>query len=213
MNYDIHDNHSVPYTVRVTDKLEVLVKDEVKLTFNHDQIWMPDDGHVILIRVGDEYVFIGSSIFKFTTNSVITEFHSEIGNNDVPYPYAVDASGKLYMLIEDAIVTPRKPWVTQFTDMYRYYYSVATITEMPGFHQPVFKNFRGISDWYLGGDPYCMRYTINFDYDDLVQRLGAMTIRKHGNLSPLSKIDYDNIMLEFGMLAGIEKLEKQVIEI
>lgn len=50
------------------------------------------DGNSILVQPKEnelEYVFIGSTIFSFTTNTPIHTFYSPIGNNVVPYPYAV----------------------------------------------------------------------------------------------------------------------------
>ena len=56
---------------------------------------------------GDKYIYIGSEIYSFTTGNgkenAIVKYISPIGNNDVPYPYAI--SGKYtYLMIEDVIL-------------------------------------------------------------------------------------------------------------
>lgn len=59
------------------------------------------DGNCILIRptIELEYYLICCSIIKFKTDYKITTFISHIGNNLVPYPYAI-AKNKVYLLIE-----------------------------------------------------------------------------------------------------------------
>lgn len=45
------------------------------------------------------YVYIGSSIYEFTTKQPITEFESPIGNNYVPYPAAL-SDKEVFFLVE-----------------------------------------------------------------------------------------------------------------
>ena len=48
------------------------------------------DGNSILLNTKDnEYVFIQTSIIKFTTSDTINEFYSPVGYNDVPYPVGI----------------------------------------------------------------------------------------------------------------------------
>ena len=47
-------------------------------------------GNSILIEEDPlQYVFIGDSLFEFSTDEPINFFFSPIGNSDVPYPYAI----------------------------------------------------------------------------------------------------------------------------
>lgn len=60
----------------------------------HGSKW---DGNSILLRVAEEsgkhtYVLIGDSVTEFETDEPIIEFVSSVGNNCVPYPYAVSKS-------------------------------------------------------------------------------------------------------------------------
>jgi hypothetical protein len=56
------------------------------------------EGNSILLRTGDRFVYIGHDISAFAAmpGDTIKAFYSDIGNNDVPYPYAV---GKDYIYI------------------------------------------------------------------------------------------------------------------
>lgn len=68
-------------------------------------------GNSILInKTGREYVFIGEMIYSFIAKDHIVEYHSPIGNSDVPYPFAI---GKeyVYFMIEYKVID-----VTAFDD-------------------------------------------------------------------------------------------------
>lgn len=85
-------------------------------------------GNTILIKriTGDnEYVYIGERVLIFHTYSPIVKYESPVGNNDVPYPYAIDTFGNYYLLIENVVLlSPNKP---QNMDVYTYYYSIRKI--------------------------------------------------------------------------------------
>jgi hypothetical protein len=66
------------------------------------QIGPEYDGNSILIRPSKdklEYIFIHASIMRFCTDSPVFRFHSPMGNNNVPYPYAITGT-KLISLVE-----------------------------------------------------------------------------------------------------------------
>lgn len=83
------------------------------------------NGNSILLELPDgKCVFIGESIYQFTPTSNIVSYCSPVGNNDVPYPFALDNENIYFML--DAKYVPVKylPKLnkTQMTDLYSYYY-------------------------------------------------------------------------------------------
>lgn len=85
------------------------------------------DGNSVLIKIEtNKYVFIGNSIFSFNTNSQIISYFSPIGNNDVPYPYAILENGDIYLMIEHVILKNNLNLINymsnQFNDPYSYYY-------------------------------------------------------------------------------------------
>jgi hypothetical protein len=86
------------------------------------------DGNSVLIKLGTnddkyEYVYIGSEIFNFTTEDEILEYHSPIGNSDVPYPYAVGAKNTYLMLDQRCILNSDLPEFDHVgTNVYTIYY-------------------------------------------------------------------------------------------
>ena len=82
----------------------------------------PDfDGNSLLLDMGDnEYIYFGSTHFTFKSRSAITEYVSPVGNNDVPYPYAVDEDDNVYLMLENVVVSgvPQE----ERDDVYRFYY-------------------------------------------------------------------------------------------
>jgi hypothetical protein len=65
------------------------------------------DGNSILVQLTSDtkkniykYLFIGCSIMEFMTSYEIVKYSSPVGNNDVPYPYAIDTMGNAYLMTE-----------------------------------------------------------------------------------------------------------------
>lgn len=68
-----------------------------------------EKGNSILVETGEiQYTYIGESIYSFTSIQPIKEYFSPIGNNDVPYPYAIDIHKNIYLMIENTILIPYK---------------------------------------------------------------------------------------------------------
>jgi hypothetical protein len=73
----------------------------------YDGYYPEDDGNTILVETGDKtYTFIGLMIYSFTSFEKINYYSSYIGNNDVPYPYAIDTKKNIYLMIEDVVIIP-----------------------------------------------------------------------------------------------------------
>lgn len=79
------------------------------------------EGNSILLEVGPKYVYIGSEIYQFTPmkGDTIETYYSDVGNNDVPYPYAI---GKAYVYIMLDKVAVDKSLFDMKEDIYRQYY-------------------------------------------------------------------------------------------
>jgi len=97
--------------------------------FDYDCSWSP--GNSVLLNLDNgRYVFIGNFIFEFESYGKIIEFHSPVGNNDVPYPYAIDNSTNgpyIYFFIENAIVKMDDG----FKDCHDTYWEYYTRTDKP----------------------------------------------------------------------------------
>jgi len=62
-------------------------------------------GNSVLVDLGKKrYVFVGHTVQEFTTDEPIQEFHSMVGNNDVPYPLAVGKEN-VYFLLDNKYVS------------------------------------------------------------------------------------------------------------
>ena len=139
--YEIHDNGSVPYWVEVNGKTVTILQnmDSYKMingklpeapnkTFIVDEVFVgktsptgpkSPPGTTMLFRVGSKYVYVGSEMYEFTTNDVISKFYSDLGNSDVPYPYAI---GEKYIYIMLDKVAVEKSLFDMKEDIYKQYY-------------------------------------------------------------------------------------------
>ena len=60
------------------------------LVIQYQRFLLPEDRSPVLFLVGPrQYIFAGVQVIRFTTEDEIKEFHSCLGNNSVPYEFAV----------------------------------------------------------------------------------------------------------------------------
>lgn len=81
------------------------------------------DGNSLLIQTNPtKYIFVGPYIYEFSlSDEFIVDYISHVGNNDVPYPYAVSNKERYFLMVEDVVVwnVPEK----YNDDPYTYYYN------------------------------------------------------------------------------------------
>jgi len=164
-------------------------------------------GNSILVRLKDDnYYFIGHSIFKFTTENQIVKYVSEVGNNDVPYPYAIDSKGRYYLMIEDIIL---EKITDEFKDdPYDRYYrmnlnDVTNISHLTGINN-------GEKEKYNLTFQTNPRQHYQYDW---MKDLHAIKEIEPGEFKeyPLSEDDYVQIMDEIAGKCGYKNLEKTTI--
>ncbi len=87
------------------------------------------EGNSILLLVGSKYVFIGHEIFEFSPvkGDTIEMFYSDIGNSDVPYPYAVGKT-HMYMMLDKVAV--QLDFFDLKKDIYQQFYAATTYLPM-----------------------------------------------------------------------------------
>jgi hypothetical protein len=116
------------------------------------------DGNSMLFELGRtqplRYMFIGECVRVFSTRSHITRFESPVGNNDVPYPYAVDSSGVVYLLTEGVRLTAGPYPKEVLRDPYRFYYDRGLLTPDAAVAEQGVQPFEGITKFYIGSEPY-----------------------------------------------------------
>jgi hypothetical protein len=83
------------------------------------------EGNSILLEVGAKYVYIGSEIYQFSPvkGDSIEKYYSNIGNSDVPYPYAI---GKTHIYIMLDKVAVEKSFFDMKKGIYEQYYEATT---------------------------------------------------------------------------------------
>lgn len=84
------------------------------------------DGNTVLLENNKECIFVGHIVFSFNVRHNIVKYVSELGNNDVPYPYAVDEEGYYYLLSDNVVL---KVPEEQKNDPYEYYRSHKSTAE------------------------------------------------------------------------------------
>lgn len=139
--YQIHDNGSIPFNVEILGKLVTVFENkeysQKKLfTTKADTIFIGKKsptggydglssskavGNSILLKTGNKYVYIGSKIYEFTPikGDEIIKYYSDIGNSDVPYPYAIGKT-HIYLMLEKEAV--EKSYFDMKKNIYEQYY-------------------------------------------------------------------------------------------
>lgn len=121
------------------------------------------DGNTILLHINtNTYLFIGSEIFFFESFYPIKKYVSPVGNNDVPYPYAVDELNNYYLLIENVVMRDE---TRTLEDPYDVYYAKHLITADRGRvppKDPEIKNFKDIKEYVINEDGNDERYTLTY---------------------------------------------------
>lgn len=158
------------------------------------------EGNSILLNLGNnQYVFIGQKIFSFRTNHEIVNYMSPVGNNDVPYPYAIDSQGDCYLMIEDAVIRVDDP--TKLDDPYVYYYKILE----------QIREYEGIEHMEINGEIYNFNSHPNPSktYDDLTKRLGSpIYIKFRGQEKRIiSKQEYIGILTQYNNSIGLSPLK------
>ena len=148
-SYETHDNGGRPFRVDI-DGRKVTVWKNIDGEFRHLKDFTADEvfvgkkspkggydglkpkeaeGNSILLRIGSKYVFLGHEIYEFAPipGDVIDVYYSDIGNSDVPYPYAV---GKRYMYILLDKVAVQSEFFTPKKGIYDQYYEASTFLPM-----------------------------------------------------------------------------------
>jgi hypothetical protein len=170
------------------------------------------DGNSMLFELAPgRYMFVGECIRTFGTKSPITTFVSPVGNNDVPYPFAIDGSGIVYLLTEGVRLTSGPYAKEVLQDPFEFYYARGLLT--PDFlRRSKVEPFEGITKFFIGTKRYTLRYEPfpEQDFDRLGGR-GKLYVVARGEKTPLSKEDYVGLMCRFGKQRGFAPLRSKLL--
>jgi len=152
--YYTHNNGGRPYKIVQSDKkieiYGVIIDENRKEKYdnliltvkNYKNLFTGKNGkkgNSVLIHVLDKYIYIGGYIGEFKTNEKIIEYYSPIGNNDVPYPYAVGEK-HTYLMLESKKIANKNLVVEPYEQFYN---------EKKAFVSSLFKKFNmNIKDNY-----------------------------------------------------------------
>lgn len=180
-------------------------------------------GNSILIQIDNDignssnkYVFIGYEICEFETKSKIINFVSPVGNNDVPYPYAIDKEGYYYLLMDN--VKLKIPDKYDEMDPYNYYYSAQSMTlTSNNFPTPIFPS--DIKHFYIDNQIYHMNWHPNYKNEFLrlknFNENGNSVIKviyKNGLDVILDEATYIGILSEFNTHLNAEELITNILQ-
>jgi hypothetical protein len=148
--YRIHDNGGRPFRVDIQGMKVSITKtkeeedEEHLFDFTADEIFVGKkspkggydglkpkeaEGNSVLLLVGSKYIYIGSEIYQFqpVKGDTIDTFYSDIGNSDVPYPYAIGKT-HVYILLDKVAV--EKEFFDMKQPIYQQYYEASTFLPM-----------------------------------------------------------------------------------
>ena len=173
------------------------------------------NGNSMLLHLeGLKYVFVGENVFSFTAKSPITQYSSPVGNNDVPYPWAMDEQGFRYLMISSVILSG-KLFEKGEEDPYDLFFDRGLITPDKGMVSPTppfHSQFQGITEFWIGEDQYTLKYEPHPEDDfDRLAEMGELSVVKGagGAKIKLSKDGYIKLMEDFADLAGFEALHSE----
>ncbi len=184
------------------------------------------DGSSILLKLDDNlYQYIGESIFTFNTYNEIVDFKSPVGNNDVPYPYATDTDGNIYLMIENVVLINTdffRDNYKKYDDPYDYYYKNCLITNDLGTVPHTipeirkyndFKEFNQIKEYKINNENYTLTYTPN---PENIYKDSMYILYYDDNLNIITKNftkeEYINFHDRFGLLIGFRPILNKVID-
>ena len=191
-NKDIYTDLAIPLIL--AEKAFVGESPKNNMTEFSDGYGPRFNGNSILLQISrskKEYIFIGSKIFSFLSKFEIVDFISPVGNNDVPYPYAIDVEDNYYLMIEDvSLKVPHGNY-----DPYRYYYDKHTITNGSSVYgrdnngnririqrELFIKNFDGVTRFYEGDEMYTLCYNpdpkSHYEWRETLENFGEYSVDK-----------------------------------
>ena len=163
---------------------------------------------------GFGYAHIGRTVRRIDVpdGARVEWFMSPVGNNDVPYPYAVDSLGRTHLLVE-GVTLDAKSAEEYGDDPYSYYYGMHLITPDLGRvppRNPVIERFDGIESFFCGNEPYTLTYkphATEGSARELIDRLGPMEVGDCSGLRrKLDEAAYVDLMRRFGKAAGFSAM-------
>lgn len=102
-----------------TTYLEIFIGDNELSHTNYAPYGVYPGNSILVHVIGHRYLFIGHEVFSFTIpDDIIQEYYSPVGDNMVPYPYAIGQTRTYFMLdrisISNDVLDLEKDGYSQF---------------------------------------------------------------------------------------------------
>lgn len=179
--------------------------------------WGPEfRGNSILLHIKNlEYVYIGECIKTFTAVSKIVKYQSSVGNNDVPYPFAVDDQNRYYMMLDDA--TMKEPLLYDHPYTVYYRLSEMLLNDCVNVESRAYGGYKG---FYIGKEPYMLRWDskpindfrrMEEEYQDFNDHHPLYLMRNDNSMQELTEDIYVALMNKFGNEHNLSVFETAII--
>lgn len=98
---ETHEYSNTPI-YKIDNFRKIFIGDDRQDAFTKDVCEISEAlGNTILVNIDNKtYAYIGNEIYSFEPEYEITKYNSDIGLNDVPYPYAED-SKNIYIMLDN----------------------------------------------------------------------------------------------------------------
>lgn len=193
-----------------------------QLDLRAERVWVgrartgePHTGNSILLHCeGKRYVFVGDAVFSFVAPDPIETFVSDMGNSDVPYPYAIDRAGRHYLLTESAVLERVPP--SEEEDVYAFYYRTVGMSAFGAGGLPSAPTGNGIDAILLDGDEYQLDWKprAKDEYRRLTTQWPSRPPRLRmldGSVRSLSESDFVALLSEHAQQHGLRALRTATI--
>lgn len=162
------------------------------------------DGNSILIEIENySYIYIGDKIITFMSYNPIVNYISPIGNSMVPYPYAIDDKGWVYLFVCLVVITSFSSNYISESDPYEYYWKngIGLISSGQNHRSLAIKNFQNIQKFLINNTQYNLSYNPfpEEEYERLVHNFSSDLKLEltNGSIIPLDKTKFIQLMKDF----------------
>ncbi len=209
------DNGGTPFRVVIENGSRIVVwaynhqRKRPYLSFNASQILIGDDtemgndgNSIIVQKAGDsvmnDYYFIGDTIFKFRTVAPLVYLASPVGNSSVPYPWALDTAGFIYLMTEKVVLKTNfnpnsTPEQRHSIDPFSLYYGHSN-NKSPAVFKAKHPVTKKVYDMRWTKDPlntwnYAVQNPQDYPFVELGKDIYIATIQAYGNAAGLFKMN------------------------